>query len=69
MVTNTTATRTHPSLVAYYTNGNIRYEEWHNKEGKRHRTDGTAYTAYAPGGAIKSEQWWQYGEKIEPPAH
>lgn len=58
-----------PSLVNYYENGNIQFEEWHT-HGYLHRTDGPATVFYNENGTVRQKVWYKQGirYRIDGPA-
>ena len=46
----------------YPNNGNLKREEWRDKNGDLDRVDGPAFIVYFENGTIEEEQWWRNGK-------
>lgn len=58
---------THRNVVEYYGRCVPKFEEWRNKTGQLHRTDGPAYTGYDSDGTLQFEEWYKNGKQTTPP--
>ena len=56
--------------ITKYKNGQVRFEEWTNRDGKPHRLGGPAFREWYDTGQLKMEEWCIKGEmhRLDGPA-
>lgn len=54
---------THRDIFEYHNRRAPKFEEWRNKTGRLHRTDGPARIEYWPNGQPHQKTWYQHGQQ------